>query len=100
MRIQAVQWQFLRPHYSGTSSPPRRTQTLARTEKKLLNTINHRPYAEGGCRFPVLEAAPAAPAAAAAGDANGGGSAAPPRRVKGRIQTAAEKIQILVGWRG
>ncbi|GBF89417.1 ATP-dependent DNA helicase-like protein [Raphidocelis subcapitata] len=67
---------------------------LRRTEKKLLNTINHRPYSEGGCRFPVIDAAPAP--AAAGGGAGGAGGAAAPRRVKARIQTAAEKIQILI----
>lgn len=63
---------------------------MLRTEKKLLNTINHRPYSEGGCRFPVLQA-PAPGAAAGA-----------PRKVAARISEPDEKIQILVrgllGW--
>lgn len=74
------------PHMSGARPRLR----CGRSEKKLLNTINHRPYSEGGCRFPVLEAAadPGQGVKERAGPA--------PRRVKARIQTAAEKIQILV----
>lgn len=72
--------------------------TRHRTEKKVLNAINQRPYSEGGCRFPVLEAPPAAAAAAdeGKGGTNGNRTASAPRKVKARIQTAAEKIQILV----
>ena len=64
-----------------------------RSEKKLLNTINRRPYAEGGCRFPIMEA-PLSPAAAT--DSEQPARPAAPRKVKARIQTPAEKIQLLV----
>lgn len=74
--------------FGGPIPPPPLRRS---SEKKLLNTINHRPYSEGGCRFPVLEAA-ADPGAQAKQQ---GGPA--PRKVKARIQTAADKIQILVG---
>jgi hypothetical protein len=67
----------------------------ARSEKKLLNTINHRAYTEGGCRFPIMEALPAA---SASGGSDGKHLAQPeaPRKVKARIQAAEEKIQVLV----
>ena len=83
-------------HLSTIQSPP----TSASTEKKALNAINRRPYADGGCRFPVLEAAPAPAPAADGGQQPQQQPPQQQRRVKARIQTAPEKIQILVRWWG
>ncbi|KAI8467024.1 MAG: hypothetical protein J3K34DRAFT_47254 [Monoraphidium minutum] len=69
---------------------------LRRSEKKLLNTINHRPYAEGGCRFPVMEPPPAGGGGGGPGGGGGGGGGGAPRKVLARIQRPDEKIQILI----